>query len=62
MATTVNSSLSFDRKTKGIAAGLSNFFTVLSAAVAASTAVQNGRQPSPQTLADLGLTQESLPR
>lgn len=62
MATTVNSTLTLDRKSNGLAAGLSNFFTMLSAAVAASTAVQNGRQPSAKTLADLGLTEKTLPR
>lgn len=62
MATTVNSSLPLARKSISFAAGLSNFFTLLSAAVAASTAVQNGRQPSAETLADLGLTEASLPR
>lgn len=61
MATTVNSTLRFDNKPSGILSALAGFFTMMSAAIEASAAVQSGRRPSAEALERLGMADAEFP-
>ncbi|MDR7126587.1 hypothetical protein J2X53_003429 [Pseudorhodobacter sp. 4114] len=62
MAISANSALHYTPENRGIFATFMEFFALIGAAIEASGAVQNGRQPSADSLAKLGIPADAFSR
>ena len=60
MAISAHSALRYTPENRGIFAAFMEFFTLFGAAVQASNAVQNGRRPTAEVLAKLGISNDAF--